>query len=82
MKGFNSFEVGEIVAKKCEALRPFRAIGIDASRFDQHVNTYSLKWEHSLYLKAFSGLDRIELARLLRMQEKYSGKIFSQGLLL
>jgi hypothetical protein len=44
------------------------AIGLDASRFDQHVSTEALRWEHSVYERVYSGRDRDELRRLLEWQ--------------
>lgn len=44
------------------------AVGLDASRFDQHVSQAALGWEHSVYAQAALGSERGELERLLRWQ--------------
>jgi hypothetical protein len=53
------------------------AIGLDASRFDQHVSPDALRWEHSIYLEMFSGDDRVEIAKLLKWQLKNSGVAYT-----
>lgn len=46
-------------------------IGCDASRFDQHVSTDMLKWEHSFYLELYKDHPDIsELRWLLKQQLK------------
>lgn len=68
MKGYNAFEVGSHAAAAWgEFVRPV-AIGLDASRFDQHVSRPILEWEHSVYSMFYRGEDRSELARALRCQ--------------
>lgn len=68
MKGYNAFEVGSHMAAAWgEFDRPV-AIGLDASRFDQHVSRPILEWEHSVYAMFYRGEDRKELARALRCQ--------------
>lgn len=42
------------------------AIGLDASRFDQHVSKQALEWEHSCYTQCFKSSQ--ELSRLLQWQ--------------
>jgi hypothetical protein len=49
LKGFNSKQTGEIFETKWSKYRKPVAIGLDASRFDQHVSVDALKWEHSVY---------------------------------
>jgi len=68
MKGLNAAQTGRVIAEKWGSfLRPV-AVGLDMKRFDQHVSIDALKFEHSVYLACYPGLDAIELARLLRMQ--------------
>lgn len=50
------------------------AVGLDASRFDQHVSKEALEWEHSIYLGMFAGRDRSELGRLLSWQLRNVGR--------
>lgn len=65
LKGFNSAEIGKIFADKWAKYRDPVAIGLDASRFDQHVSVEALQWEHSVYNGIFR--DK-ELRRLLSWQ--------------
>ncbi len=53
------------------------AVGLDASRFDQHVSADALRWEHSVYRHAFSGDDRAELDRLLSWQVHNEGRAYT-----
>lgn len=68
LKGYNAQQVGRIMARKWSKFRRPVAIGLDASRFDQHVSTDALIWEHERYLGFFSPSLREELAELLRWQ--------------
>lgn len=50
-------------------------VGLDASRFDQHVSREALIWEHEFYLKSFSyGHD--ELRKLLLWQRNNVGRAY------
>jgi len=65
MKGYNVEQIGDIVATKWGEFTDPVALGLDASRFDQHVSVEALQFEHGLYNDIFgSG----ELASLLRRQ--------------
>lgn len=48
-KGLNSFERGKHLKSMWDEFVDPVAIGLDASRFDQHVSEDALKWEHSIY---------------------------------
>jgi len=65
MKGYNANDCGKHVFDKWSKFRNPVAIGLDASRFDQHVNRDILQWEHSIYCQADSDP---QLAWLLKMQ--------------
>ncbi len=52
------------------------AVGLDASRFDQHVSRDALEWEHSIYAGMFVGRDRDELERLLSWQLRNVGRAY------
>lgn len=67
-KGMNAKEIGTLIHKKWSKFRHPVAIGLDASRFDQHVSVIALMWEHKSYLKCYKGADRKELLRLLAWQ--------------
>lgn len=65
VKGLNAQQVGELLAQHWGEFREPVAVGLDASRFDQHVSRDALEWEHSVYNAVF----RSERLRwLLRMQ--------------
>jgi hypothetical protein len=49
LKGYNAEQIGEIFATKWDKYCDPVAIGLDASRFDQHVSVEALEWEHSVY---------------------------------
>lgn len=68
LKGYNARQVGSIMSRKAEKFRQPLFIGLDASRYDQHVSTPALQWEHERYLSFFHGVDREELAKLLSWQ--------------
>lgn len=70
MKGLNASEMGVQFKKIWDSFDNPIAIGLDASRFDQHVSKEMLKWEHSIYARHFSGSEQQELRRLLALQLK------------
>jgi hypothetical protein len=49
LKGYNAEQTGKIFRDKWNRYRDPVAIGLDASRFDQHVSVEALQWEHSVY---------------------------------
>nr|QDH91118.1 MAG: RNA-dependent RNA polymerase [Riboviria sp.] len=65
LKGFNSQQTGAIFVKKWGKYRKPVAIGLDASRFDQHVSVDALTWEHSVYNGIYHSS---ELKKLLSWQ--------------
>lgn len=65
VKGFNAVQTADIISKKFNRFTRCVAIGLDASRFDQHVSAAMLKWEHSIYNGMFNDP---KLARLLKWQ--------------
>lgn len=48
-KGFDVFQTGDIFKSKWNMFKNPCAIGMDASRFDQHCSVDALKWTHSVY---------------------------------
>nr|CUC08880.1 RNA-dependent RNA polymerase [Tobacco bushy top virus] len=54
-KGFNAVETGEIVAKKWKCFSDPVCVGLDASRFDQHVSCDALRFTHSVYKRFVKG---------------------------
>jgi len=65
VKGFNAVQTADILNKKFTRFDKPVALGLDASRFDQHVSPQMLKWEHSVYNSVFQSS---ELRKLLRWQ--------------
>lgn len=68
LKGYNASQVGAHMAAKWHRFKDPVAIGLDASRFDQHVSLEALEWEHACYRAYFQGDDAKTLDRLLSMQ--------------
>lgn len=52
-KGFSIDQVGQLIANKWQKFSNPIGIGLDASRFDQHVGVQALQWEHSIYTSIF-----------------------------
>lgn len=67
MKGLTVTEVGAAMRVKWDRFKRPVAIGLDASRFDQHISADALKWEHYIYRKLF-GMGDVELKELLKWQ--------------
>lgn len=73
-KGLNAKKRGLLIAEKWGKFTRPVAIGMDASRFDQHVSSMALEWEHDFYVKlATSPANRRKLDWMLRQQRKNSG---------
>lgn len=69
IKGYNAYESASLLRNKWEYFNKPVAVGLDASRFDQHVSLDALKWEHSVYAKCFPiKKHRMKLAHMLDMQ--------------
>lgn len=69
IKGADAAMSAKLLKEKWDMFRNPVAVGLDASRFDQHVSYDALKWEHSVYLQCFKqGKHRRRLARLLDLQ--------------
>lgn len=70
LKGLNAHQVGGWLHKHWDSFQEPTAVGLDASRFDQHVSSAALAWEHSIYNGVFNSK---ELRRLLRWQRRNRG---------
>jgi hypothetical protein len=69
MKGYNAKTQGRIFARKWHRFRRPCVIGLDASRFDQHVSVEALKWEHRMEVATLHPKDDRQLfAKLLSHQ--------------
>lgn len=77
MKGMTVEKVAQVLRRKWLKFNSPVAVGLDASRFDQHVSKDALKWEHSIYKKIFD-YDP-ELIALCNAQLANSGFAFVDG---
>lgn len=68
IKGYTYDKTASILREKWDMLNDPVAIGLDASRFDQHVSKQALKFEHSVYLDCYTGKHRRKLKNLLKCQ--------------
>lgn len=72
-KGMNGPTMARKMRKKWDKFVEPVAVGLDASRFDQHISEQALRWEHSCYPMFFQkGLHK-ELEYLLSLQIKNIG---------
>lgn len=65
MSEYNSYEQAKHIKAKWDTFVNPVCVGMDASRFDQHVSTEALKFEHSLYDMIFHSR---ALRRILALQ--------------
>lgn len=73
MKGLTVEGVAGCIADKWESIPNCVAIGVDASRFDQHVSYDALKWQHAVQASYFKGENKSVYKKLQRM------KLFNKG---
>lgn len=71
MKGLNAQNRGKVISEHWASFRRPVAIGLDASRFDQHISRSALLWEHSIYKMYFPN-NKI-LKKLLEWQVQNKG---------
>lgn len=67
-KGLNSDQAGVEFKQMWDSFRDPVGIGMDASRFDQHISKEALEFEHAMWLSMFSVTERKHLKRLLSWQ--------------
>lgn len=72
-KGLTATTTAGVIASKWAGFVDPVAVGLDASRFDQHVSVDALRWEHAVYLSCYRGQHRADLARVLEWQIKNHG---------
>ena len=53
MKGYNALASARLMREKWDNYSKPVAVGLDASRFDQHVSYDALSWEHDIYVECF-----------------------------
>jgi len=77
-KGMSMATRGATIASMWNSFKDPVAIGLDASRFDQHINVMLLELEHEMYRAASTGVgdDMPTLARLLQAQKKNVGRYY------
>lgn len=73
LKGLNAQGVAKALRASWDVFRDPVAVGLDASRFDQHVSRDALAWEHSYYNAVFRSP---ELAHALSWQLRNVGKAY------
>jgi hypothetical protein len=73
MKGYNASEVATHIRDMWDQFQAPVAVGLDASRFDQHVGEQALRWEHSVYNACWGGSEGRELRKLLNWQVHNTG---------
>lgn len=78
MKGYTAAEVAQNLHDMWSQFASPVGVGLDASRFDQHVRAEMLEWEHSVYAGCFNGRDRDHLLWLLRAQIRNKCKMRCQ----
>jgi len=74
-KGLNFNQRGVLIKEKWDSFDKPVAVGLDASRFDQHVSEAALKWEHSIYTGCFPK-NKKKLQKLLEKQLVNSGECY------
>lgn len=73
-KGLNFNQRGQLIHDKWTSFKEPVAIGLDASRFDQHVSTDALKWEHGFYTALYPQSKKLPF--LLRKQLVNTGRAY------
>lgn len=68
MKGLNAAKSASVAKAKWDKYDRPVGVGLDASRFDQHVGAQALRWEHSVYVGAYGPRYREKLSKLLAWQ--------------
>lgn len=82
MKGYNVEDLAQIIQTKWSKFKNPVAIGLDASRFDQHVSYSALMYEHTFYTPLFHGESRTRLKEALRYQRNTRGKCCGDGFII
>lgn len=74
IKGYTVEQIGDIVHTAWKQFDSPVAIGFDMKRFDQHVSVDALKWEHSVYLDAFSNDENLKKLLSWQLHNKGFGR--------
>jgi hypothetical protein len=78
MKGKNAEERATALRRHWEFFADPVAIGIDASRFDQHTRGAALNYEHKVYLRHTPKASRARLRRILKEQRRTHGVCYTR----
>lgn len=65
MKGINVLETGKIIKKKWDLFKNPCVVGLDASRFDQHISNEALRFTHAVYKRFMRNPEFNKLLELL-----------------
>lgn len=74
IKGLNALESAAVLRDKWVLFRDPVAVGLDATKFDMHVSSTALKYEHSYYTRMYPG--RHTLKKLLGWQLRNRGTAY------
>lgn len=75
-KGLDAYKSAASLRKAWESYSNPVAVGLDASRFDQHVSSDALRWEHARWLNFVPQSERAQLKKLLSWQIENKGKAY------
>lgn len=70
MSAYNAYTQASLLKRKWDRFTQPVCVGLDASRFDQHVSVQALEFEHSVYNRVFRSK---KLAKLLTWQLRNRG---------
>jgi hypothetical protein len=76
MKGYSAAGVANVIVGMWQKFRCPVAVGIDMSRFDQHVSVEALQFEHTFYTSAYP-THRKKLKQWLRWQVQNRGVAYT-----
>jgi hypothetical protein len=74
MKGKTVEGVASVIVEKWTSIPDPIAIGVDATRFDQHVSYDALRWQHEIQSMYYAGEDKSRYKRILRMKLENKGR--------
>lgn len=74
-KGLNSPETASEILSAWGLFGDPVCVGLDASKFDQHISEPMLRWEHSIYASLYHGLAKSDLKKLLAEQLRNKGVV-------
>jgi len=70
IKGYNADVAAKILFDKWSLFKQPVGIGLDATKFDMHVSTEALAYEHSFYKLLFPGNDELEQLLMWQLQNE------------